>query len=102
MTAEGRFVPASPVSSQHAPDWGHGGDILGYETAGGATVDGRQATVMVNVDPGGSDAQDDDMKAAVQTALCEGRPSASQSRAPPPHHPRAARLHGPAASSAGS
>ncbi|MFI9586919.1 hypothetical protein ACIHCQ_35000 [Streptomyces sp. NPDC052236] len=52
--------------------------MLGYETAGGATVHGRQATVMVNVDPGGSDAQSDDMKAAVQTALCEGRSSASQ------------------------
>lgn len=58
--------------------WGHSGDIPGYETAGGATVDGRQATVMVNVDPGGSDAQSDDMKAAVQTALCEGRPRGSQ------------------------
>jgi D-alanyl-D-alanine carboxypeptidase len=45
---------------------------------GGATVDGRQATVMANLDPGGSEAQDDDMKAAVQTALCAGRPSASQ------------------------
>ncbi|MGW7753654.1 serine hydrolase domain-containing protein [Streptomyces violaceusniger] len=49
--------------------WGHTGDVLGYETIGGATVEGRQATVMVNVDPGGSDAQDDDMRAAVQTAL---------------------------------
>jgi D-alanyl-D-alanine carboxypeptidase len=58
--------------------WGHGGDVIGYETAGGATVDGRQATVMVNVDPGGSDAQDADMEAAVQTALCEGRPSTPQ------------------------
>ncbi|MDX3224948.1 serine hydrolase domain-containing protein [Streptomyces sp. ME19-01-6] len=58
--------------------WGHSGDILGYATAGGATVDGRRATVMVNVGPGSSDAQDDDMKAAVRTALCEGRPSASQ------------------------
>ncbi|GAA4633897.1 serine hydrolase domain-containing protein [Actinoallomurus vinaceus] len=55
--------------------WGHGGNIFGYETAGGATVDGRQATVMVNLDPGGSDAQDEDMKAAVQTALCEARPA---------------------------
>jgi D-alanyl-D-alanine carboxypeptidase len=57
--------------------WGHGGDILGYETASGATVDGRQATAMVNLDPGGSDAQDDDMQAAVQTALCGDRPSVS-------------------------
>ncbi|MGW7519846.1 serine hydrolase domain-containing protein [Streptomyces sp. NPDC054796] len=53
--------------------WGHTGDVLGFETAGGATTDGRQATAMVNLDPGGSDAQSADMKAAVQTALCEGR-----------------------------
>lgn len=36
----------------------------------GATTDGRQATVMVNLDPGGSDAQDADVQAAVTTALC--------------------------------
>ncbi|MBB4786066.1 beta-lactamase family protein [Streptomyces rapamycinicus] len=53
--------------------WGHGGDILGYGTVGGATADGRQATVMVNLNAGGTDAQDADMKAAVQTALCAGR-----------------------------
>ncbi|MFC4463500.1 serine hydrolase domain-containing protein [Streptomyces xiangluensis] len=58
--------------------WGHTGDFLGYETAAGATADGRQATVMVNLGPGASDAQSDDMKAAVQTALCEGRSPASQ------------------------
>ncbi|MCR3744608.1 hypothetical protein BS35_007192, partial [Actinomadura glauciflava] len=46
-------------------------------TASGATVDGGQATVMVNLDPGGSDAQSDDMKAAVQTALCQSRSTAS-------------------------
>ncbi|WP_339155619.1 serine hydrolase domain-containing protein [Actinomadura luteofluorescens] len=57
--------------------WGHGGDVFGYETASGATVDGGQATVMVNLDPGGSDAQSDDMKAAVQTALCQSRSTAS-------------------------
>lgn len=51
--------------------WGHSGDIFGYETVAGATFGGRQATVMVNVDPGGTDAQSDDMKAAVQTALCK-------------------------------
>jgi hypothetical protein len=43
----------------------------------GATADGRRATVMVNLDPGGSDGQDADMKAAVQTALCAGRPAAA-------------------------
>jgi CubicO group peptidase (beta-lactamase class C family) len=58
--------------------WGHGGDIFGYETAGGATADGRQATVMVNVDPGGTQAQDDDMRAAVETALCENHPTATR------------------------
>ncbi|ROQ59163.1 alkaline D-peptidase [Streptomyces sp. 840.1] len=58
--------------------WGHGGDIFGYQTAGGATADGRQATVMTNVDPGGTDAQDDDMEAAVQTGLCEGRSAHSK------------------------
>ncbi len=54
--------------------WSHGGDIFGYQTAGGATADGRQATVMTNVDPGGTDAQDDDMEAAVQTGLYGGNP----------------------------
>lgn len=58
--------------------WGHTGDFLGYETMAGATVNGRQATVMVNLGPGSSDAQSDDIKAAVQTALSEGRPSARQ------------------------
>ncbi|MFE9647193.1 AbgT family transporter [Streptomyces sp. NPDC006365] len=58
--------------------WGHTGDFLGYETAAGATIDGSQATVMVNLGPGASDAQSDDVKAAVQTALCEGRSPASQ------------------------
>ncbi|MFA1546942.1 serine hydrolase domain-containing protein [Actinomadura chokoriensis] len=58
--------------------WGHGGDVFGYETAGGATVDGGQATVMVNLDPGGSDAQSDDMKTAVQMALCLHRSTASR------------------------
>jgi D-alanyl-D-alanine carboxypeptidase len=55
--------------------WGHDGGILGYQTLGGATVDGRQATVMVNLYPGETDAQDHDTKAAVQTALCEDRHS---------------------------
>ncbi|HEU5026382.1 MAG TPA: serine hydrolase domain-containing protein [Spirillospora sp.] len=55
--------------------WGHTGDMLGFETVTGATAGGRQATVMVNLDPGGSDAQDADMEAAVQTALCEPRVS---------------------------
>ncbi|MFE3152857.1 MULTISPECIES: serine hydrolase domain-containing protein [unclassified Streptomyces] len=56
--------------------WGHGGDFLGYETMAGATVDGRRATVMVNLGPGGSDAQSDDIEAVIRTALSTGRPSA--------------------------
>ncbi|KOG23234.1 serine hydrolase domain-containing protein [Streptomyces viridochromogenes] len=53
--------------------WGHTGDFPGFETAGGATLDGRQATVMVNLGPGGPDAQSADMRSAVRTALCAGR-----------------------------
>ncbi|MFI8951480.1 hypothetical protein ACIGO6_33870 [Streptomyces sp. NPDC053750] len=58
--------------------WGHGGDVFGYQTAGGATADGRQTTVMANVDPGNTDAQDEDIEAAVRTGLCEGRPARSR------------------------
>lgn len=50
--------------------WGHQGDIMGFESMTGATTDGRQATVMVNLDPGGTDAQDSDIETAVTTALC--------------------------------
>jgi D-alanyl-D-alanine carboxypeptidase len=50
--------------------WGHPGDVFGFETMSGTTTDGRQATVMVNLDPGGPDAQDADMRTAVTTALC--------------------------------
>lgn len=53
--------------------WGHTGDFPGFETAAGATLDGRRATVMVNLGPGGPDAQSADIKAAVRTALCAGR-----------------------------
>ena len=31
--------------------WGHGGDIPGYETRGGATDDGRAANVAVTLQP---------------------------------------------------
>ncbi|MFE9445749.1 serine hydrolase [Streptomyces sp. NPDC006602] len=58
-------------------NWGHTGDFLGYETAAGTTIDGRQATVMVNLGPGSSDAQSGDIQAAVETALCEAHPSVS-------------------------
>ncbi|WP_275561796.1 serine hydrolase domain-containing protein [Streptomyces sp. 5-6(2022)] len=69
--AYGLGLESRPLPCGGGLYWGHGGDIPGYGTVGGATVDGRQATVMVNVNPGGTDAQDADMKAAVQTALCE-------------------------------
>ncbi|MFJ8808098.1 serine hydrolase domain-containing protein [Streptomyces sp. NPDC102490] len=62
---ESRPLPCGGLS------WGHGGDTFGYQTAGGATTDGRQATVMATVDPGGTDAQDDDMEAAVRAGLCD-------------------------------
>ncbi|MFD5457088.1 D-alanyl-D-alanine carboxypeptidase, partial [Streptomyces olivaceus] len=58
--------------------WGHTGDFPGFETASGATAGGRQATVMVNAGPGGSDAQSDDIGAALETALCQGRPRTSR------------------------
>ncbi|MEU9099695.1 serine hydrolase domain-containing protein [Streptomyces sp. NPDC048361] len=61
--------------------WGHDGGVPGYQTVGVATVDGRQATAMVNLYLGGTDAQSADMTSAVQTALCESHPSS-----PPPAH----------------
>lgn len=70
------------LESRPLPDgglyWGHTGDFLGYETMAGATVDGRQATVMVNLGPGSSDAQSDDIEAALQTALSGRRSPAHQ------------------------
>lgn len=63
---ESRTLPCGGVY------WGHGGDIFGFETIGGATTGGRSATVMVNLDPGGTDAQDDDVTAAIGAALCDG------------------------------
>ncbi|MFC4905871.1 serine hydrolase domain-containing protein [Actinomadura gamaensis] len=56
--------------------WGHSGDIFGFQTMGGATTDGRTATVMADLDPGRLQNQSGDMKAALQTALCDARPSA--------------------------
>lgn len=51
--------------------WGHGGDVFGFEAAGGATTDGRQVTVMATLDPG-LDAQEADVAAVVDAALCHG------------------------------
>ncbi|MFE9413222.1 serine hydrolase domain-containing protein [Streptomyces sp. NPDC006704] len=53
--------------------WGHDGGIPGFQTTGAATDDGSQATAMVNLYLGGTDAQNNDMASAAQTALCEGR-----------------------------
>ncbi|MEU8972178.1 serine hydrolase domain-containing protein [Streptomyces monashensis] len=55
--------------------WGHDGGIVGYQTTSAVTIDGRQATAMANLYPGETDAQDTDMAAAVQTALCTARPA---------------------------
>ncbi|MFE9558273.1 serine hydrolase domain-containing protein [Streptomyces sp. NPDC006703] len=48
--------------------WGHGGVIPGYNTAGGATDDGRAANIAVTMIPGDAAAQHVD--AAVDSALC--------------------------------
>lgn len=56
--------------------WGHDGGILGFQTLGGVTTDGRSVTVMANLYPGGSDAQaGPDMRTALTTALCASTPS---------------------------
>ncbi|MFC5749565.1 serine hydrolase domain-containing protein [Actinomadura rugatobispora] len=52
--------------------WGHGGDMLGYTAKSGVTLDGRrQVTVMINLNPGGTQAQEDDQGRAVSAALCD-------------------------------
>jgi D-alanyl-D-alanine carboxypeptidase len=53
--------------------WGHDGDMLGFSARVGVTTSGRQVTVMVNLNPGGSPTQDDDLNTAITTALCEDR-----------------------------
>ncbi len=54
---------------------GHTGEFLGYETMAGATLDGRQATAMVNLGPGGSDGQSDGLEAVI--GRCAHTPSSS-------------------------
>lgn len=49
--------------------WGHGGDIAGYETRGGATDDGRAANVAVTTIPT-AEAATAHVKDAVDRALC--------------------------------
>ncbi|XVQ11374.1 serine hydrolase domain-containing protein [Spirillospora sp. CA-255316] len=52
--------------------WGHSGEMLGYTTRSGVSLDGRwQVTVMVNLNPGGTQAQEDDQERAVSAALCD-------------------------------
>ncbi|GAA1790444.1 serine hydrolase domain-containing protein [Actinomadura chokoriensis] len=51
--------------------WGHDGDILGFSVRTGATEDGRRATVMVNLNPGGGPSLDTAMKDALPAALCD-------------------------------
>ncbi|MEV5759726.1 serine hydrolase domain-containing protein [Streptomyces tendae] len=60
--------------------WGHGGSIHGYETYGGATRDGRAATVATTALSSSVAADPADMMAAhqhvfdlVDTAVCTGR-----------------------------
>ncbi len=49
--------------------WGHDGDMLGFSVRAGAAA-GKQATVMVNLNPGGGQALDEAMDDALPTALC--------------------------------
>ncbi|MGW7195352.1 serine hydrolase domain-containing protein [Streptomyces chryseus] len=49
--------------------WGHGGDIAGYETRGGATDDGRAASVAVTSIPTDGEATKH-LESVVDTALC--------------------------------
>ncbi|MFE7530202.1 serine hydrolase domain-containing protein [Kitasatospora sp. NPDC057542] len=49
--------------------WGHGGDIPGYETRGGATDDGRAVNIAVTIVPA-DDAVTRHLEAVVDTALC--------------------------------
>lgn len=54
--------------------WGHSGEILGFHTIGSTTTEGRTATVMVNLAPGASAAQDAGIHTALETALCASGP----------------------------
>ncbi|WP_460695892.1 serine hydrolase domain-containing protein [Nocardia thraciensis] len=55
--------------------WGHDGGIPGYQTMGATTTDGRSATIMVNLHPGETDAQNADIRTALATALCTNDPA---------------------------
>ncbi|WP_407779214.1 serine hydrolase domain-containing protein [Actinophytocola sp.] len=49
--------------------WGHGGNIIGFDTASAATRDGRAVFVVANGHQ--ADGAPVDMRGAVETALCE-------------------------------
>ncbi|WP_437757160.1 serine hydrolase domain-containing protein [Sorangium sp. So ce1389] len=75
----GLGLSSSPLSCGGLA-WGHGGDIFGYETAGGVTDDGRAITVAVTALPSalpGVETREQayaayaDVLALVDTALCE-------------------------------
>ncbi|WP_437736149.1 serine hydrolase domain-containing protein [Sorangium sp. So ce1335] len=77
--AYGLGLSSSPLSCGGLV-WGHGGDIFGYETAGGVTEDGRAVTVAVTALPSavpGVETREQaydayaDVLALVDAALCE-------------------------------
>ncbi|SPT64522.1 serine hydrolase domain-containing protein [Actinomadura madurae] len=51
--------------------WGHDGDMLGFSVRAGAIKHRKQATVMVNLKPGGGPALDDALEKVLPTALCD-------------------------------
>ncbi|MFF5262211.1 serine hydrolase domain-containing protein [Actinomadura viridis] len=65
------WLPGKDSSACEDGYWGHDGDMLGFSVTSGATMDGRQATFMVNLNPGGGPNLDDAKDQAVPTALCE-------------------------------
>ncbi|WP_411084648.1 serine hydrolase [Streptomyces sp. cmx-18-6] len=68
----GRGVFSIPLSCG-GEYWGHGGDIDGYETRGGATDDGRSVGLAVTAPPGTFSDAEESAKAvmsATDTAFC--------------------------------
>lgn len=71
----GLGIAATPLSCG-GEYWGHGGDIHGFETRGGATEDGRSATLAVTAMPGTFGGAENAERAAaavmsvVDSALC--------------------------------
>ncbi|MFA1543138.1 serine hydrolase domain-containing protein [Actinomadura monticuli] len=74
-----QWLPATDRPGCPHGFWGHDGDMLGFSVRTAATMDGRQATVMVNLNPGGGPALDEAMDDALPTALCgPARPPAPE------------------------